>query len=445
MRDNFSNNSEKRLPHSPPQSSNELKISKLDDFSLTAGTQPGQYESSLYSAILELCKEKKMSYFKPTPYIDYLPAKLAEGKEWYVHFSVRDPLTSKMKRIKHKINHIKTVKEKRAAAKGMIARFNEQLSLGWNPFLEKQAPLSSVRLYEAMESFLRVKAKENEENSMRSYRSYIKTLKAWLSEYRYPEDMYVCSFTHAVALDFMNDVEDDDRISPRTYNNYRAFYVLLWNWMKEKGYSSANPFVDIKKKPKRLTKKIRRTLSDDEVKRLVDFLSKENPCYLAACLLCYCCFLRPKEICSLFWRDIDLEKQVIRVDEGIAKNDNNSYRTIPDVIVPYLRQLNSLRSDWYVFSDPHTFSSGSKKMCSREISRFWNDIVRPGCEFSMDLQFYSLKDTGISNMAESGIPLTFVQQQADHSSVAVTEIYISHSKCRAQEELKEVDILTYRG
>ena len=84
-------------------------------------------------------------------------------------------------------------------------------------------------------------------------------------------------------------------------------------------------------------------------------------------------------------------------------------------------------------------------MCSREIARFWNDVVRPGCEFSMDLQFYSLKDTGISNMAESGIPLTFVQQQADHSSVAVTEIYISHSKCRAQEELKEVDILTYRG
>ena len=209
--------------------------------------------------------------------------------------------------------------------------------------------------------------------------------------------------------------------------------------------TAVDPFMDIKKKPKRLTKKIRRTLSDEEINRLVDFLSKENPCYLAACLLCYCCFLRPKEICSLFWRDIDLEKQVIRVDEEIAKNDNISYRTIPDVILPYLRQLNSLRSDWYVFSDPHTFSSGSKKMCSREIARFWNDVVRPGCEFSMDLQFYSLKDTGISNMAESGIPLTFVQQQADHSSVAVTEIYISHSKCRAQEELKEVDILTYRG
>lgn len=445
MRDHFSQNSEKRLPLSPLESSNELKNNKLEDFSLSAGTQPGQYESSLYSTISELCKEKKMHYFKPTPYIDFLPAKLAEGKEWYVYFSVKDPLTSKMKRVKHKLNHIRTVKERRAAAKLLIARFNEQLGLGWNPFLEKAAPFASSRLREVMDSFLRIKAKENEDNSMRSYRSYVKTLKSWLTESGYPDDMFVCSFTHAVAMDFMNHVEDDERISPRTFNNYRAFYTLLWNWMKEKGYTTANPFVSIKKKPKRLTKKIRRTLSDDEVNRLVDFLSKENPCYLAACLLCYCCFLRPKEICSLFWRDIDLEKQVVRVDEGIAKNDNSSYRTIPDVVVPYLRRLNSLRSDWYVFSDPHTFGSGSKKMCSREISRFWNDIVRPGCKFSMDLQFYSLKDTGISNMAESGIPLTFVQQQADHSSVAVTEIYISHSKCRAQEELKEVDILTYRG
>ena len=433
-----------RIPHSPLESSNELENSKLDDFSLSAGTQPGQYESSLYNAILELCKEKKMPYFKPTPYLDYLPAKLAEGKEWYVYFSVKDPVSGKNRRIKHKLNHIKTIKERRKAARIIIARYNEQLGLGWNPFLEKIAPRASTRLCDAMDSFLRIKGKETEDNSMRSYRSYIKSLKTWLKECKYPEDMFVCSFTPAIAQEFMNDIDDDERISARTFNNYRGFYVLLWNWMKEKGYASVNPFVDIRKKPKRLTKKIRRTLSNDEVRRLVDFLSQENTNYLAACLLCYCCFLRPKEICSLYWKDIDLENQVIHVDEGIAKNDSSSYRTIPDAILPYLRKLLSLRSDWYVFSDPHTFSSGPKKMCSREIARYWNDVVRPGCQFSMDLQFYSLKDTGISNMAESGIPLTFVQQQADHSSVAVTEIYISHSRPKAQAELKEVDILPGR-
>ena len=48
-----------QIPHSPLESSNEQNISKLDDFSFNTGTQPGQYESSLYGTLTELCKEKK--------------------------------------------------------------------------------------------------------------------------------------------------------------------------------------------------------------------------------------------------------------------------------------------------------------------------------------------------------------------------------------------------
>ena len=40
------------IPHSPRQSSDEQNISKLDDFSFNAGTQPGQYESSLYATFV---------------------------------------------------------------------------------------------------------------------------------------------------------------------------------------------------------------------------------------------------------------------------------------------------------------------------------------------------------------------------------------------------------
>lgn len=48
-----------RVPHSPLESSNKQNISKLDDFSFNTGTHPGQYESSLYGTLTELCKEKK--------------------------------------------------------------------------------------------------------------------------------------------------------------------------------------------------------------------------------------------------------------------------------------------------------------------------------------------------------------------------------------------------
>ena len=45
-------------------------------------------------------------------------------------------------------------------------------------------------------------------------------------------------------------------------------------------------------------------------------------------------------------------------------------------------------------------------------------------------------------MADSGVPITFVKQQADHSSLAVTSIYLSQNKAKANEELKKVDIIT---
>ena len=198
-----------------------------------------------------------MRFFKPTPYVEYLPPKLTEGKEWYVHYSVINPATGKMVRYRNKVNRPKTVKERRQIAKLMIASISEKLALGWNPILEKEAPKSYHTLIEAMDTFLKVKTKETEENSLRSYKSYIKILKNWLTENNYPQDLYVAQFNEPAALDFMDDVEDDDRLSARTYNNYRSFYVLLWNWFIEKKYASTNPFSNIKKKPKKLTKKIR--------------------------------------------------------------------------------------------------------------------------------------------------------------------------------------------
>lgn len=433
-----------QIPHSPLESSNEQNISKLDDFSFNTGTQPGQYESSLYGTLTELCKEKKMSFFKPIPYLDYLPPRLTEAKEWYISYSVKDPATSKMKRFRIKVNRIKSLKERRAAAKTLMARLTEQLALGWNPILEKEAPKAYTRLFDAMDTFLKIKGKETEANSMRSYQSYIKILKNWLKEYGFKEDMYACSFTKTVALDFMNDVEDDEKISARTYNNYRAFYFGFFNWTIEKGYLTTNPFSEIKKKPKKLTKKVRRVLSEAEIQKLFEWLQKENRTYLVMCLLCYCCFLRPKEIAMLRCSDIDLKKQLIKVDDRIAKNDNTSYRTIPDAMLPYMAELDLSVGTHYLFADGkgYDFLPGTKKVCSRKIAKFWENHVREACGFPKEVQFYSLKDSGMTNMADSGVPITFVKQQADHSSLAVTSIYLSQNKAKASEELKKVDIIS---
>lgn len=435
------------VPLSPLKSANLLDINELADSPLKNGAQPGQQFPSLYDTLDALCKEKKMSFLKPTPFVDYVPARLSESKEWVVVWYVKDPVTNKMIRCRKKFNRIKQLTKRRASAKAFINTINERLALGWNPAVTSIAPRATTKLFEALDLFLKVKAKEAEENSMRSYRSYISMFKTWLKDKGLSEDAYVCAITYEVAMELMDDVDSRKEISPRTYNNYLMFFRLLFNWMIEHDFISDNPFDRIKRKPKKLTKKKRRILTDHELNMLFEYLGKNNPNYLCMALLCYCCFLRPKEIVSLKCNDIDLIKQVVHIRSEIAKNDNDSFRTIPDVIVPILRNLELSNGGLYLFSGsgsdtPYEFSPGRTQVCSRKIAKYWDTYVRPACGFNQDLQFYSLKDSGVTKMLTEKIPINLVQKQADHSSVAMTAIYVGDLP-EANTELKKVNILPY--
>lgn len=45
-------------------------------------------------------------------------------------------------------------------------------------------------------------------------------------------------------------------------------------------------------------------------------------------------------------------------------------------------------------------------------------------------QFYSLKDTGITEMLEAGVPAKLVKELADHSSLEMTEKYTHKSNAK---------------
>ena len=387
-----------------------------------------------------MSERKKMLFFQPIPYTHYIPPRLTEGKEWYISYSVINPETKKMKRFRIKCNREHNLRERRKIAKTIIAGLSTRLAMGWSPFVETKAPKSYALLFNALDSFISIKEKETESNSMRSYRSFIKIFKNWLLKHNINEKNYCCAVTKDVTTCFMGDVEEN--VSPKTYNNYLNFFKGLFNWFEEKGYTVGNPFSEIHKKPKRLTKKTRRLLSDMELSVLIDYLKTENPEYLAICMLCYCCFMRPKEIALLKCGDIDLKKQVVHVAADIAKNDNTSYRTIPDNLLCVFKNLDLSKKDYFLFGQHpyYSFTPGNKRICSRKIAAYWGNNVRKACGFPMELQFYSLKDTGITNFLGDGVPISFVQQQADHSSVAVTAIYVG-KKASANEELKKVNIL----
>lgn len=435
-----------KIPSSPLNTSNVLIDKILQEFSGQNGTNTGHSlsppDDNLYRVLSELCGRKKMSFFKPTPYIEYTPPKLTQGKIWYITYYVQDPKTMRLKRMRIKVNRGDTLRERKAMAKAIMGRLSEKLAMGWNPLVEKFAPKAYKKLFEAFDAFLDAKRRELEANSLRSYMSFIKTIREWLQVYGCDENTYACGFTGSMAIDFMESIESNPKISPRTYNNYLIFCRVLFDWMVEREYVSENPFTSIRRKPKKLTKKKRRILSDAELSRLWEYLESENQEYLVICMLCYCCLMRPKEISMLKCSDIRLDSQTVLVRGEIAKNDNTSSRTIPDVMMQYVHRLDLSNPKLFLFGN-HShfdFSPGKTAVPERKIATFWNRCVREECGFPMEVMFYSLKDTGITNMAAAGVPVSFIQQQADHSSLAMTSIYCQRSG-KATEELKGVDIL----
>ena len=391
-----------------------------------------------------MCKEKKIVLFKPTPYIDYVPPKLTEGKLWYISYYVKHPATGKLRRVRVKVNRIQGLRERRKAAKLIMASISEKLALGWNPFLEESAPRSGTPLFDALDTFVSVKEKEMEGQSIQTYKSYIRVFRAWLEEEGLHPSTPAGAFSKEMGRGFLDHLEERTDVSPRTFNNYLSFLNTLWEWMADRGFVTGNIFHGFKRKPRRLMQKKRRLLTPEEIAKVFSFLERENPEYLAVVVLCYCCFMRPKEIALLTCSDIDLRAGLVRVRAETAKNDNESFRTIPDAARPYLERLDLTHPEWFLFGKHNgrsgDFSPGRLPVAKKKFSDYWNTVVRPACHFGLDIQLYSLKDTGITGMIEKGVAINLVQQQADHSSVAMTAIYVGKSPA-ANAELRKANIL----
>ena len=426
-------------------------MTDLRDFLIRTGTNPEQniitffsLHPALFDALQEVCKEKKIMFFRARPHVDFKPPKFHQaGPEWYVYYSVKNPDTGKFIRFRVKVNR-GSARERKEAGRQIMEALTEKLLIGWTPFSEKAAPLSSTPISDTLDAFLRVKTKELRKQSLNSYRSFLKVFREWLAENGATAATTVASFDDQSARASMDYLEDKDAISPRSYNNYLSFMCSLFGWMLEKGYAGVNPFLKIKRKPARLMKKKRRLLTDTELEILFSYLGRENVQFRAVCALCMCCFMRPKEIALLRCSDVDLERQVLHVSADAAKNGNESFRTIPSAIVPMLRQLDLSSPVLYVFGrhdgEAGNFAPGREPVSEKKFSDFWKKRVREACGFGNELQLYSLKDTGITRMLGEKVPISFVQQQADHHSVAMTAIYVGKSPV-ATDVLKGVDII----
>lgn len=135
-------------------------------------------------------------------------------------------------------------------------------------------------------------------------------------------------------------------------------------------------------------------------------------------------FVRPREMSFIRVGDIRLSGPTLVLHGRRTKNRKDAVLTIPKKRrASHARPSQVLSSplSYYLFSDG--FKPGKERKSEKQSWDYWNLHVRKDLNLPSTLKFYSLKDTGITNMLKSNMDVLSVRDQARHSSISITDMY----------------------
>ncbi|WP_281980449.1 tyrosine-type recombinase/integrase [Tenacibaculum mesophilum] len=371
-----------------------------------------------------------------TPFIDYVPAELKENSTWIIEYYATDPFeqdpTKKLKRKRNRVRPMPNKTERRKYAKAIVASINEKLRKGWTPFLKEKNTKSFTKLFDAFDLFLKQTEQQIikgslREDTLRSYKSYINNLRGFIIETR-NKDCFVTEFNENLCRDFLDMIFYERKNSARTHNNYLTFIGIFNRWLIKRRYVNID-FTNLISKIKETDKQ--RTIIPKIVReKIFNHLNSTNKNYETLCKMAFYCLIRRTEFTKLKVSDLHLRNGIINIRAEVSKNRKEQMVTIPiDIISVLVDHVKKADNSDFLFS-ANNFAPGKMQLDPKKISDYWTKI-RKQLKFSKNYQWYSLKDTGITNYLQLGIPTIDVKNQARHHSIKQTEEYLPKNILKA--------------
>ena len=370
-------------------------------------------------------RKKSYSPKTRTPHIDFKPAELKEhsNDNWIIVFYWKPINGNKMKRFRRRVKYMNSRRERKKYANIKIKHINELLASGWSPVDDKMAFNGSfIELLDQYIEHYRTKYANGKLrfDTYRTNQSFVKSVKTYLRLIDM-EQMACNGFTKKFAIAYLSWKEIKCKVAERTLNNHLSFLYMLNAYMVDQEILENNVIKDI---PviKINRGKIRQRIPDDIKIEIFNYYKEKSTAFYTLCLMTYLCFIRRTEMTKLKVKDIDISKSLIKVPAKIAKSKKDGYVTIPYQYINILSDhIKYADKNSFVFSADH-FKPGGEQMKPRKISDYWY-LMRKKLDLPDIYQFYSLKDTGITENFEKGIPAIKIRNQARHENISTTELY----------------------
>ena len=369
--------------------------------------------------------------------ITYTLPKLHKAKKnWYVDFLAIDPATGGLKRKKYMLDRFQKVSEKKERAAEIITNVTVRLRKGWTPWAEVNDRRGYAQVRNVLELYRNHIVKLHAAGSMKrktfyDYSSRMSSLQDFIDSQPIPI-IYIYQFDQALLSDFLDYIFIDCDASARTRNNYRTWCSTLCSWMVEKRYLERNPVENIKTLQE--GEKQRDALTPEQLQTLQQFLTANDKHFLLACMMEYYTFIRPSELSYIRLNDIFVREQKIFVSSEVSKNRRDGMVGLNDTIIKLMIDLNIFKNpgNYYLFGPD--MKPGERKADPR-IFRDRFAKTRLALGWSKSLVFYSLKDSGIRDLANSE-GIVIARDQARHSDISTTNRYLKGSALAVHEETK---------
>lgn len=383
---------------------------------------------------------KKMCHLKSelttvNEIVGFTLPKLHRGKTWYVDFFAYDHAAGKMRRKKYMLDRYKARRERETVSAILIHNLIDKLRAGWNPFVNAGKTRQFAELPAVLERYKAFIQKQRDRGVMKQktffdYSSRLKHFELFLKETD-TAAKYAYQFNAALAADFLDYLIYDKDVSAKTRNNYRTWLSTLGTWLKERQYIDANPCEGIHQL--REEEKFRDALSPADLARLKDYLQCRKPAFYLACMMEYYCFIRPDELRYIKIGDISVKEQTVYVHPEFAKNRKGQVVALNDSVLKTMIGQKVFDHPSIEFLFGHEMTPGPKQIYVNQFRNEWRD-VRKALGFPKSYQFYSLKDSGIRDLANAE-GIVVARDQARHTDISVTNKYLKNVKF-AHEETK---------
>lgn len=363
----------------------------------------------------------------------------SSNSETCIVFYAYDPATDKLRRKRIRINNIKPASQRRKYAEGLMKRLVEKLTEGWNPWITPDIGENYPLLSDTLNAYRAYVSKMYRdgiyrEATLRRYVAHLSGLEKWCGEQK-PALKYVYQVTKEKISRYLDHVFVKRNNCAATRDNYLATIRHFTSWAMSRDIMKTDPTDGIDKFSRRLKQKKRGVINGADLTRIAEYAREKNPHFLLACYLIYYCFVRPKEMGALRIGDISVKRQTLHVSGEISKNRRDGVVTLPVKVLRLMIDLGIFNSpsSYFIFSED--MKPGKRQVSEKQLRDYWKRHVCADLGLPDTYKFYSLKDTGITDMLRTHDALS-VRDQARHSSIEMTNIYTPHDVREANERIK---------